>query len=192
MRPPVSAVIFCCVHMLTGLHRWQRTEKQAEKTTDNKGEEDWGGVMSYCQQEVVFGLDHRVCVCARMICSFPLSSMSSCQNKLITITGAKPGIQKFISSTICIVSLSSATVCMCVCSPVICVFGTARCRHSNQHSYLLLCHGFSSPCVVELKCSPSLCWRFELQRDSCSKNSSLRSRDWQLLQQRHDRQGEKL
>ncbi len=65
--------------------------------------------------------------------------MSSCQNKLITITGAKAGIQKFISSTICIVSLSSATqcvwvcVCVCVCSrsPVMCVLGTTRCRHSN-------------------------------------------------------------
>ncbi len=44
--------------------------------------------------------------------------MSLCQNKLITITGAKAGIQKFISSTICIVSLSSATVCVCVCVPV--------------------------------------------------------------------------
>lgn len=128
-----------------------------------------------------------VCVCVRGrervgFCALPLSSMSSCQNKLITITGAKAGIQKFISSTICIASLSSQSVCVCV-------LGRAGCRHSEP---LLPAPRHGSSPVAELKCSPSLSWRFGLRCNSCSKNCGLRSRDWQLLQQRHDRQGERL
>lgn len=101
----------------------------------------------------------RMSVCAHTICSFPLPSMSLCQNKLITITGAKAEIQKFISSKICIVSLSffCDRVCACVPVPALCVCLAPLAAGTQTHSYLLLCHGFFSPCVVELKCPPSLC-----------------------------------
>lgn len=45
-RQLVTACIFCCitcVQMLTDLYRWHHAGQQAEKTTDNKGEEDWRG-----------------------------------------------------------------------------------------------------------------------------------------------------
>lgn len=101
-----------------------------------------GAEMSLCQHELWL---RSLCVCVHIwFCPFPLSSMSSCQNKLITITGAKAGIQKFISWTICIVWLCSAAVR----EP-----GAARCRLSN-HSYLFPVMVPLPSCVVELKCSP--------------------------------------
>lgn len=155
-----------------------------------RSEEVWWAAVS----RRPFGLDPctvhvGVCVCTCVwFCSFSSSSMSSCQNKRITFAGAKAGIQKFISSTICIDSLYSATMRVCVC---VCIWHSLlQALKPTPTCFSVMV--FLRSCVAELKCSPSLCWRFELQHDSCSKNSSLRSRVWQLLQQRHDRQGEKL
>lgn len=99
--------------------------------------------------------------------------MSLHQNKLITVTGAKAEIQKFISSTICIVSLCSTTVCFCLCV----FWHTASFAAGTQtHSYLQLCHVFFSSCVVKMPPPPSPPPRSaEGLSSSCSKRSSLRS-----------------
>lgn len=126
-----------------------------------------------------------VCVYDAHMIRCLLTSMSLRQNELINNTGAKAEIQKFISSTICIVPLCSTTECAHACACVCVCFGTplallqalkpTRTCYSVMVSFPLVWWIKMPHTLPPSSSSSSLCWRFELWCDSCSKHSSLSS-----------------
>lgn len=163
------------LHVLTGL---QMTSYSTAAWNRQKMEEVWRASVSrrLCLASTA------VCVCvfvrvgdAHMIRCL-LTSMSLCQNKLITITGANAEIQKFISSTICIVPLVCVYVCVCSGTPLASLqaLKPTRTCYSVMVSFPLV-WWIKMPPTLLLSSSSSLCWRFGLWCDSCLKHSSLRS-----------------
>lgn len=121
-----------------------------------------------------------VCVCLRGrvgFCALPLSSMSTCQNKLITITGAKAGIQKFISSTICIASLSSQSVCVCVCAWQSWL-QALRASPTCSSSWLLSCGWIKMLPLTQLKVRAPLRFMFKELRSEKQRLTITATKAW--------------